>query len=159
MRQQDLETINASLPSLNLRCLLALFKLQLQLFTGRFIGKALRVNRATATRSARITPRLAVVLSGAVLLFVSFALRMELLSIASALAIWFAMQETEDERKARRAEEVADRHAEVYSEELARQMARKDAEKRHEEGDAKPHHGTERGPRRAQPKPDSVTYH
>lgn len=156
MRQHDLERVNKSLPTHNVRSVIALFKLQLQLFFRRFSGRAQGVERTNGKRSPRIiSPRLAVVVTAAVLLFASFPLRMEVLSIISALAIWFAMQETDEERKARQAEEVADNHARVYSEELARQMARNEAERQKKEGTAEPQHGA----RRAKPTSDSVTYH
>lgn len=157
MSKRDIEKVNRDLPStINLKTLVVLLKMQLQLFTRRVACKAKRVEKVKAKRPPAITPRLAVVSVSTVTLFASFALQMEILSVGSACAIWFAMQETEAERKARVAEDLAEQHAQVYSEELARQMARKEAQQRHQQDDLSARHFRAR---RSESNSDSVTYH
>lgn len=157
MSKRDIEKVSRDLPStLGIKTLAVLLKMQLQLFTRRLAGKAKRVKKVKAKRPPAITARLAVVSVSTVTLFASFALQMEILSVGSAFAIWFAMQETEAERKARVAEDLAERHAQVYSEELARQMARKEAQQRHQQDDVSTRHYQAR---RAESNSDSVTYH
>jgi hypothetical protein len=79
-----------------------------------------------------MTNRLKIVLVATAILFVSFALRMELLSVLSFVAIYFAMGSTPEEERAeeraRRAADIAHKHAETYQVELAKALARKEAE-------------------------------
>jgi|JTFN01.1.fsa_nt_gb hypothetical protein len=111
---------------------------------------------SVARRSRLITLRRVIVTTSIGTLFASFALQMELLSVFSALSIFFAMQETDSERKARVADEVSEHHAKAYSEELARQLARKEAQQRHQQDDLSACHFRAR---RSESGSDSVTYH
>lgn len=62
----------------------------------------------------------------------SFPLQMEILTIASAIAIWLVVQPSKEEQaeelRKQRAADIAHAHAEAYQVELARAMARKEAE-------------------------------
>ena len=79
-----------------------------------------------------MTNRLKIVLAATAVLFVSFALRMELLSVLSFVVIYFAMgstpEEEEAEKRANRAADIAHKHTETYQVELAKALARKEAE-------------------------------
>ena len=75
-----------------------------------------------------MTNRVKIVLAATAVLFVSFALRMELLSVLSFVVIYFAMGSTAEEERAKRAADIAHKHSETYHVELAKALARKEAE-------------------------------
>lgn len=79
-----------------------------------------------------MTTRKMLVLGALAALLMSFPLRMEWLSIVSALSLFFLLQPTKEElaeeERAKRAAEVAHAHSMAYQTEIARAMARREAE-------------------------------
>lgn len=135
MQKREIVEYNDNLPTtLNLGTIVAILKMQFLSLFRRSHEQAKRVKHVQVKRRRIVSPRLAIVTTGTAVLLASFALRMELLSVASALVIWFAMQETEGERKEREAEEMVQRHAEKYGDELAKELARREAAARFHQG-------------------------